>query len=357
MAAQKLSFGEKVNLVVGGVGIAFSVLVGAVTNAFPGRSKASTYKLRFNLYFMRTFSRFLTALQIQSITPGTEDNYKSTVQERSLQPNSVRFDDGTQGHWIGNSKAPVVLLFLHGGGYATYAQKGHFVLASDLVSAAESKGGSLGILLVEYDLAPNATYPHQLRQAIHAYKYCVERLNISTSNILLAGDSAGGHLALGLLSHMTHPQDGLPKITAGVGHPSTMLISPWVTFDLSSNSMKANRLKDCLSQPTLHTWSRNFLGQAPLDNYNFPLGAQRSWWSPMQDIDLFVIAGADEIFVDDIEQWVDNLKEAGLKPKYHRVEGEAHDEMIWSEGFGFGRPTSKSMFEDWVCSQVAKREK
>ena len=53
---------------------------------------------------------------------------------------------------------------------------------------------STAFLFVEYTLVPHATYPVQFKEAVEALDYVVNDLKRSPSDVILAGDSAGGNM-------------------------------------------------------------------------------------------------------------------------------------------------------------------
>ena len=83
-----------------------------------------------------------------------------------------------------------VVLYCHGGGYTSgnlgYAR----VLASKL-----AKSTGYEVLSFEYRLAPEHPYPAALEDALAAWDYLME-LGYGARDVVLAGDSAGGNLAL-----------------------------------------------------------------------------------------------------------------------------------------------------------------
>ncbi|KAJ5162112.1 hypothetical protein N7492_007504 [Penicillium capsulatum] len=106
-----------------------------------------------------------------------------------------------------------VVLHLHGGSYIIGDGRTvscHF-LAKNLLAYTPSRY----VFCPQYRLAGNANcrFPAQLQDAISAYSYLLHTLGIPASRIVLSGDSSGGHLALGLLRHMTQLEDAalLPK--------------------------------------------------------------------------------------------------------------------------------------------------
>ena len=83
-----------------------------------------------------------------------------------------------------------VVLYCHGGGY-TCGQLGYArVLASKL---ALSTG--CDVLSFEYRLAPEAPYPSAIDDALRVWDYLMY-MGIGARDVIVAGDSAGGNLAL-----------------------------------------------------------------------------------------------------------------------------------------------------------------
>lgn len=124
--------------------------------------------------------------------------------------------------------------------------------------------------------------------------------SILNLQIVLGGDSAGAHLVLSLISHLMHPHPSVTQQRMPSDFAGLLLLSPWVTFEQSSSSFQANERKDILPKGTLKVWSDYFIGSSPIDNYSCALNAPASWWDSMPFQQIAVVAGADEVFVDDI---------------------------------------------------------
>ena len=105
------------------------------------------------------------------------------------------------------------ILFFHGGGFFI----GNFKIYRNYVSFL-AEVISREIIFVEYNLAPESKFPSQLEQAKKAYSFILEKCN--ASHIILAGDSAGGNLALALLLVLKKGKSKKPK--------GIFCISPWV---------------------------------------------------------------------------------------------------------------------------------
>ncbi|MBE3045678.1 alpha/beta hydrolase fold domain-containing protein [Candidatus Bathyarchaeota archaeon] len=71
---------------------------------------------------------------------------------------------------------------------------------------------------MQYSLSPEAYYPTHLRQAAAALNYML-KTGIHPRDMIIGGDSTGGHLAVQLLHHLSHPvparQVPIPKTHAG----------------------------------------------------------------------------------------------------------------------------------------------
>jgi acetyl esterase/lipase len=111
-------------------------------------------------------------------------------------------------HWLADrpGKDSKVVLYFHGGGYNMSADGYHVVSASMCASKANAS-----LAMLEYTLAPKAHFPTQLIQAVEALKYVLSIT--SPSKVIITGDSAGGHLALSLLSHLMHPSQSLQALS------------------------------------------------------------------------------------------------------------------------------------------------
>jgi|SRR6266567_925861 len=73
---------------------------------------------------------------------------------------------------------------------------------------------------VAYRLAPETRFPGSLHDAVSTYFRMLDDLHIPPSNILVAGDSAGGGLCLALLMYLRDNDYPLPA--------GAILLSPWV---------------------------------------------------------------------------------------------------------------------------------
>lgn len=99
-----------------------------------------------------------------------------------------------KGEWIITPQARPnkVMLYFHGGGFVFDSTKMHRDLISRIAAAGHIQAFSL-----DYSLAPEHPFPAALEEATAAYKWLLGQFQ--PLDLVLAGDSAGGSIALSLL--------------------------------------------------------------------------------------------------------------------------------------------------------------
>ena len=128
--------------------------------------------------------------------------------------------------------------------------------------------------------------------------------------MILVGDSAGGNLILGLLSHLLHPHPSLEPLVLPKPLLGAAVISPWGDFNTSAPSYTSNQYKDSVNAAVLQKWSDYFMGSAKADEYNQPFRAASSWWENLSGKvqNMLITAGSDEVLVDDIMAFAEKIK-------------------------------------------------
>ncbi|GAA4177312.1 alpha/beta hydrolase [Gryllotalpicola koreensis] len=101
-----------------------------------------------------------------------------------------------------------MLLYLHGGGYVVGSHRTGARLAAELVRRTGLRAWSL-----DYRLAPEHRIPAAAQDSVAAYRELLER-GADPARIVIAGDSAGGHLTVGTL--LLARDAGLPMPAAAV---------------------------------------------------------------------------------------------------------------------------------------------
>lgn len=130
-----------------------------------------------------------------------------------------------------DASAPVVLYF-HGGGYVMGNPRTHAALAGYL-----TRKTGYQTCLPDYRLAPEHPFPAAFDDAVHAWESLIARGH-DPARIALGGDSAGGGLALALLSHLC---------STGAPRPACVFaFSPFTDLTLSGGSIRSNAQSEIL---------------------------------------------------------------------------------------------------------------
>lgn len=118
------------------------------------------------------------------------------------------------------------LLYLHGGGYICGAPRTHRAITARLAKRLD-----IAVFSLDYRLAPEHPFPAALEDALRAWRWLLAQ-GYRPDRIWLAGDSAGGGLALSLM--LACKQQGLPLPAAAA------LFSPWTDLAGSGMAMQEN---------------------------------------------------------------------------------------------------------------------
>jgi monoterpene epsilon-lactone hydrolase len=137
--------------------------------------------------------------------------------------------------WFIAERPGSTILYLHGGGYVFYPKMTENLIAAFALAA----GGRT--LVPSYRLAPEHPFPAALEDAVATYRWLIEA-GARASDVFVAGDSAGGHLALCLC--LALQEQGIAK-PAGV-----IAISPWTDPANRGASMRTNACHDWMSPAT-----------------------------------------------------------------------------------------------------------
>ncbi len=198
------------------------------------------------------------------------------------------------------------ILYLHGGAYTAggldYA-KGFGALL-----AAETR---LNVFCVAYRLAPEYKYPAALNDAFAAYRYLLER-GYQPDRITLAGESAGGGLALALALKIRDEQMSLP---AGIA-----CISPWTDLTFSGASYRNNVYRDpSLIRESLAYSVIAYAAGHEYEPYASPVFGDYTGFPPC----LF-FAGSDEILLSDAKTVHYQMQRAGVPSELIIADGMWH---------------------------------
>lgn len=201
------------------------------------------------------------------------------------------------------------LLYFHGGGYVMDIAALHWEAVAELCRLT---GASASVPI--YPLAPEVTAETTLPAMRALYDELAQQHG--ADNIAVAGDSAGGGMALALAQDVA--KDGKPM------PGSLTLFSPWVDASASGEGMAAIEHRDKMLSPQgLEACGERYAGGLALDDTRLsPLFGELDNLPPTS-----VFVGTRDILLVDARRLRERMDAAGRPPNLYR-EAE-HMQHVW----------------------------
>ncbi|ORV14023.1 alpha/beta hydrolase [Mycobacterium celatum] len=169
----------------------------------------------------------------RQIVAGIMDAFGPSLAGARVESIDTRLPDGRRvvGEWVrgpGVRRTDAVVYFVHGSGYALCSPRTH-----RRVTAWLSRLTGLAVFSVDYRLAPRHRFPTAADDVRAGFDWLTRQ--ISPERIVVAGDSAGGHLAVDLLLQ--------PEVAAA--RPAALvLFSPLIDLTFSLAAQRERRRRD-----------------------------------------------------------------------------------------------------------------
>ena len=188
-----------------------------------------------------------------------------------------------------------VLLYLHGGAY----QIGSPATLRRMI-ALISAAAQVRVLSAGYRLAPEHPFPAAVDDALTAYRFLLHG-GAGPAAIAIAGDSAGGGLALATLVALRDAGDPLPA--------AAVAMSPWTDLALTGESLSTRADVDVMIQPDgMRESAATYLaGADPRHPYASPLYAGLHGLPP-----ILIQVGGAEVILDDSTRFAAKARAAGV---------------------------------------------
>ncbi|MFE9245443.1 alpha/beta hydrolase [Nocardiopsis sp. NPDC006938] len=197
------------------------------------------------------------------------------------------------------------VLYLHGGTYVSEVSAWHWVLVSRMADAG------CRVEVPVYGLAPEYTYREAFPFVTAVYRGLLA--DVSPGRTLVAGDSAGGGLALALTQTLTG---------AGLPVPARLvLISPWTDLTMSNPDIAEVEGSDPWLAPAgmLEAAAEWADGDDLTDPRLSPLYGPMAGLPP---VDLYI--GTRDLLLPDTRLLRDRVRAAGGSVEFHEEEGAFH---------------------------------
>jgi acetyl esterase/lipase len=204
------------------------------------------------------------------------------------------------------------LVYLHGGAYLFCSPRTHRGIAAFL-----ARGIPARVLVPDYRLAPEHPFPAALDDVLACVRW-LAHAGVPARDIVVAGDSAGGGLALAALLALREAGQALPAGAA--------LLAPWVDLAATGASIRTNSGSDAwVDGDTVALGAAFYLGNtAATHPLASPLYADLAGLPP-----LLLHVSDSEVLLDDSRRLADRAKAAGVSVTLKVWPGLPH---VW-QGF------------------------
>lgn len=320
----------------------------------------------------------MTTAQSRYLDATTTDKYLAFCSKHQMSPSTLQVKDEhdeVSAHWMGNPDAETIIVYFHGGGYVNEAMPSYFIYLQRLLRDINSDKAcrSVAALMIAYTLAPEATHPTQLRQGVAVLLHLIHDCGRSPSSIFLLGDSAGGNMALSILSHVLHPHPQVPALSLKQPFGGMLLFSPWTVFHTNYQSLETNKTLDMLTPLCLRRASAMFLGKSnPADPESDPGPVSgdawteashnaASWWHGSHHVvsNMFVWSGGVEVFRDPIRElkqhfttgWVEGGAERD-RVVFVETAQEGHIQPLLDAARGLHKSNAQVAIKAWVKARL-----
>jgi acetyl esterase/lipase len=208
-------------------------------------------------------------------------------------------------------RADRAIVYFHGGGFRIGSLQSHRELMAWLSAAA-----GVRVLGVDYRLAPEHLHPAPLEDALAVLQW-LSAQGFAAGDLALAGDSAGGGLALSALLALQACGAGLPA--------AAFLMSAWTDLAATGASYETRAAADPIHQRAMIlATARNYLGPQgdARDPLASPLYAQPAQLAALPPLLLQV--GDRETVLDDSREFARKVRAAGGSAECQAWDGMIH---------------------------------
>jgi acetyl esterase/lipase len=223
-------------------------------------------------------------------------------------------DGPLRGEWLErvDGRHAATILYLHGGGYYFCSPQTHRAASFGLAARSRARVFSL-----DYRLAPEHPFPAALDDALAAYLRLLAD-GTQPESIVIAGDSAGGGLALATVVALRDRSEPLPA--------GAILFSPWTDLAATGASLQSNDGIDPMFHgPSIARAAQLYLGDTPATHpYASPLYADFNGLPP-----LFMQVSSTEVLLDDARRVADKARAAGVDIDFEIWRKMPHVWQLW----------------------------
>jgi monoterpene epsilon-lactone hydrolase len=230
----------------------------------------------------------------------------------ALEPEDVRYRSGSIGG------VPIILaipaaddgdtvIYCHGGGFCVGSADSRRKLGGHLASHLRAS-----VVVMDYRLAPEHPYPAAIEDSVAVCR-AVRATQQDGARLVMAGDSAGGNLAIATALKLRELGEAPPA--------AIIAFSPWLDMEHKGESIERNAETDTLvNRAMLEGLAQTYLGGAsPVDPLANPLVADLAGLPPV-----YVNAGSREALLSDTVRFAQAAQRAGVDVTVSIADGMQH---------------------------------
>lgn len=224
-----------------------------------------------------------------------------------------------------------IILQLHGGGYYLAMNNSY----RDMAVQYRDVSGGMDVLTIDYRVAPACPYPAALEDVLEAYQWLLEQ-GYEGTDIVVAGDSAGGGLGLALCLYLRDNNMPMPKCI--------ITMSAWADLTCTGESYEKNFDIDPVfggTKDSVVFQNEYYRNDNPRNPYISPVFGAFEGFPPM-----LMQVGECEMLLSDTITVSEKAKAAGVNVAMHIYPGMFHifqkgmsmypeSKMAWDEIQGF----------------------
>lgn len=201
------------------------------------------------------------------------------------------------------------VVYLHGGGYVTGDPQGYRGLVGTLALRLRAR-----VVVPDYRLAPEAVYPAAVDDSVTAYRWLLEQ-GVAPRDVVFAGDSAGGAMAVSVLVAARDLGLALPA--------ASIAVSPWANLEHTGATMVSlDGVDPSVSRAGLRQAADIVLGNAPQSSpLASPVFADTRGLPPV-----LIQIGGHEVMLSDAIRLAAKLADDGVPVRLDVAPGMGH---VW----------------------------
>jgi monoterpene epsilon-lactone hydrolase len=243
-------------------------------------------------------------LRVETTAGATEGEWIELATDQTTNKTANRANRGADSN---NGNHVRTILYLHGGGYYFCSPSTHRSITFTLASFANAR-----TFVPKYRLAPEYPFPAALDDAVAAYCRLLAD-GVPASSIVIAGDSAGGGLAMATLIALRDSKIALPA--------GAMVFSPWTDLAATGPSLTTNDGRDAMFPGRMIKLAASlYLAETPATHpLASPLYADLGGLPP-----LLIQVSDSEVLLDDSVRLAERARAAGVRVQLEVWPGLPH---------------------------------